>query len=166
MFATPREHSSRLTRCMRSSWIIALVLLGWRAGAQTAPPAAPATSATSAYVGSETCQTCHEDIYNAFQKSPHKQAWFWGSSTAATRPSSSKTSSCASRRSNSHKTRRKTNGEDMPNLLSIDHCPMRLIGDLARHAFQGTTIAKTVSQTIAMFYGFGEVPIHGALVNS
>jgi len=24
------------------------------------------------YVGSETCQPCHEDIYNAFQKSPHK----------------------------------------------------------------------------------------------
>jgi hypothetical protein len=57
---------------MRSSWIIALVLLGWRAGAQTTPPAAPATSAPSPYVGSEVCQTCHEDIYNAFQKNPHK----------------------------------------------------------------------------------------------
>ncbi|MDQ2946065.1 MAG: DmsE family decaheme c-type cytochrome [Acidobacteriota bacterium] len=27
--------------------------------------------ASSPYVGSETCQTCHEDIYNAFGKSPH-----------------------------------------------------------------------------------------------
>ncbi len=31
-----------------------------------APPALPA-----GYVGSEVCQGCHEDIYNAFQKSPH-----------------------------------------------------------------------------------------------
>ena len=23
------------------------------------------------YVGSQACQACHEDIYNAFQKSPH-----------------------------------------------------------------------------------------------
>jgi len=30
------------------------------------------TPAAPAYVGSETCQPCHEDIYNAFQKSPHK----------------------------------------------------------------------------------------------
>jgi DmsE family decaheme c-type cytochrome len=51
---------------------IALVLLGWPAGAQTpaAPPPAPTPS--PAYVGSETCQPCHEDIYNAFQKNPHK----------------------------------------------------------------------------------------------
>ena len=26
------------------------------------------------YVGSETCQTCHEDIFNAFQKNPHHLA--------------------------------------------------------------------------------------------
>lgn len=26
---------------------------------------------SAAYVGSETCQACHEDIYNAFLKSPH-----------------------------------------------------------------------------------------------
>ena len=31
--------------------------------------ASPASSA--AYVGSETCQTCHEDIFTGFQKSPH-----------------------------------------------------------------------------------------------
>jgi DmsE family decaheme c-type cytochrome len=72
MFATLRAHSSRLIRCMPSSRTLALFLLCWRAGAQTAPPAAPATSASPAYVGSETCQTCHEDIYNAFQKNPHK----------------------------------------------------------------------------------------------
>jgi len=49
----------------------ALFLLCWPAGAQTTP-AAPAPSAPSSYVGSETCQPCHEDIYNAFQKNPHK----------------------------------------------------------------------------------------------
>jgi len=62
---------------MPSSRVIALLLLCWPAGAQT-PPAAPATAPASppaaapAYVGSETCQPCHEDIYAAFQKSPHK----------------------------------------------------------------------------------------------
>ena len=33
-------------------------------------PAAP--SAPAEYVGSETCQPCHEELYNAFQKSPHR----------------------------------------------------------------------------------------------
>ncbi|MGA9076032.1 MAG: hypothetical protein WB368_18085, partial [Candidatus Sulfotelmatobacter sp.] len=36
---------------------------------------APATSAPSAeaskYVGAETCKTCHEEIYNAWEKTPH-----------------------------------------------------------------------------------------------
>jgi DmsE family decaheme c-type cytochrome len=40
---------------------------------------APAHAQKPAYVGSEVCQTCHEDIYDAFQKNPHKivdkQAW-------------------------------------------------------------------------------------------
>ncbi len=47
-----------------------LMLFCWTVGAQTKAPAAPA--AAPAYVGSETCQACHEDIYNAFQKNPHK----------------------------------------------------------------------------------------------
>jgi len=38
----------------------------------TAPEAAkPAEEKPAAYVGSATCQTCHEDIFNAFQKNPH-----------------------------------------------------------------------------------------------
>jgi DmsE family decaheme c-type cytochrome len=45
----------------------ALFLLALSAVAQTAPaPALPA-----GYVGSDTCQACHQDIYDAFQKSPH-----------------------------------------------------------------------------------------------
>src|SRR6185436_7217529 len=31
-----------------------------------------AQSATKTYVGSDVCQTCHEDIFKAFQKDPHK----------------------------------------------------------------------------------------------
>jgi len=35
-------------------------------------PATPATEDKPAtYVGSDTCQTCHEDIFKAFQKNPH-----------------------------------------------------------------------------------------------
>jgi predicted CXXCH cytochrome family protein len=76
----PRARSSRLTPCMLSNRVaIALILLCWPAGAQTTcPRRASAFSgrragpAAPAYVGSETCQPCHEDIYNAFQKSPHK----------------------------------------------------------------------------------------------
>lgn len=36
-----------------------------------AQAAAPADNTPAEYVGSETCQTCHEDIFNAFQKNPH-----------------------------------------------------------------------------------------------
>ncbi|HUB31498.1 MAG TPA: DmsE family decaheme c-type cytochrome [Bryobacteraceae bacterium] len=45
-------------------------------GAAQEKPGAPAPSQVPAnkpaeYVGSTTCQGCHEDIYNAFQKNPH-----------------------------------------------------------------------------------------------
>ena len=34
--------------------------------------ALPATSSdASKYVGAETCKTCHEEIYNAWEKTPH-----------------------------------------------------------------------------------------------
>jgi DmsE family decaheme c-type cytochrome len=47
---------------MRSiNTLLVLALMGMAAGAQPSPP----------YAGSEACQTCHEDIYNAFAKSPH-----------------------------------------------------------------------------------------------
>ncbi len=44
-----------------------------QAAAEQAKPAeAPAEPAKPAeYVGSQTCQMCHEDIFNAFQKNPH-----------------------------------------------------------------------------------------------
>ncbi len=53
---------------------------GQKAGGRTKPPdskaaatsdAAAPSSAPAAYVGSETCQTCHEDIFKAFQRNRH-----------------------------------------------------------------------------------------------
>src|SRR5713226_256134 len=41
---------------------------------QTPPPESqptPPASQAATYVGSETCQVCHEDIHKAFQKNPH-----------------------------------------------------------------------------------------------
>ena len=66
----------------RLALLAALVAIAAR-GAQdkpAAPATAPAAQAPDAkaadnkpatYVGSETCQTCHEDIFKAFQKNPH-----------------------------------------------------------------------------------------------
>src|SRR3954447_11521504 len=42
------------------------------APAPTQTPAAPADNKPAEYVGSTTCQMCHEDIFNAFQKNPHQ----------------------------------------------------------------------------------------------
>src|ERR1019366_3826667 len=38
-----------------------------------APAPPPAATQPAEYVGSQTCQMCHEDIFNAFQKNPHHQ---------------------------------------------------------------------------------------------
>jgi len=41
------------------------------APAQEAASAKPAENRPAIYVGSDTCQSCHEDIFKAFQKNPH-----------------------------------------------------------------------------------------------
>src|SRR5215469_15776773 len=41
-----------------------------RAQEKAASP--PQETKPSEYAGSTVCQTCHEDIFNAFQKSPHQ----------------------------------------------------------------------------------------------
>lgn len=44
----------------------------WSGQAATEKAAAPpAAEQPATYTGSQACQTCHEDIYNAFQKNPH-----------------------------------------------------------------------------------------------
>jgi DmsE family decaheme c-type cytochrome len=42
-----------------------------KAPAPAAAPEPPATAKAPEYVGSETCQACHEDLYNGIAKSPH-----------------------------------------------------------------------------------------------
>jgi hypothetical protein len=34
---------------------------------------APSSAPTSSYVGSETCKTCHEEIFSAWEKTPHRK---------------------------------------------------------------------------------------------
>jgi hypothetical protein len=36
-----------------------------------APAANPASTEVSKYVGAETCKTCHEEVYNGWEKTPH-----------------------------------------------------------------------------------------------
>ena len=56
-----------------SSALLCVVLVGCQVHAQPAPPdAKAAVNQPAAYVGSEVCQACHEDIFNAIQKSPHQ----------------------------------------------------------------------------------------------
>lgn len=54
----------------------ALVLQGQQPASEAPKPqaevATPATATTREYLGSEICQGCHEDIFTAFQKNPHK----------------------------------------------------------------------------------------------
>ena len=45
---------------------------GANAQEKPAPPAAAVPDKPAEYVGSQTCQMCHEDIFNAFQKNPHE----------------------------------------------------------------------------------------------
>ncbi|HJT87906.1 MAG TPA: hypothetical protein VJ732_08615, partial [Bryobacteraceae bacterium] len=57
----------------RTAVVLGLLLSAGYAAAQTpaAPAAPPPANQPAQYVGSETCRTCHEDIFNAFQQSPH-----------------------------------------------------------------------------------------------
>lgn len=44
---------------------------GKNAQSASAPTAVASSPETSNYVGAETCKTCHEEIYNAWAKTPH-----------------------------------------------------------------------------------------------
>ena len=75
--------NSRSARVLLLSVLCLFVVVGFAPGqarqqvadksAQSAnPPAASAPSSdVSKYVGAETCKTCHEEIYNAWEKTPH-----------------------------------------------------------------------------------------------
>jgi DmsE family decaheme c-type cytochrome len=79
---TLARDNSRAVRVLLSTLFLFVVVA--LASSQTSPPAAaksvqstaaPAatvpSSETSKYVGVETCKTCHEGIYNAWEKTPH-----------------------------------------------------------------------------------------------
>ena len=44
---------------------------GTNAQSTSAPTATASSSEGSKYVGADTCKTCHEEIYNAWEKTPH-----------------------------------------------------------------------------------------------
>jgi DmsE family decaheme c-type cytochrome len=65
----------RLTAARGAARAAFLLFTAVMASAQTQPPAAAQPPAEvnkpAEYVGSETCQVCHEDIAKAFEKNPH-----------------------------------------------------------------------------------------------
>ncbi len=79
----PMPANSRFARVLLFPVLLLFVVVGFAPGqarqqvadksAQSAnPPAASAPSSdASKYVGAETCKTCHEEIYNAWEKTPH-----------------------------------------------------------------------------------------------
>ena len=77
---TPRRASSpspvRLGLAGLVGAVMLLATLGSAQDKQDKPgaPAAPAAADNkkAEFVGSTTCQMCHEDIFNAFQKNPHQ----------------------------------------------------------------------------------------------
>ena len=66
-----------LPRCLRAARFgapaaAAALLLSLSVWGAQEKPAAPADNKPAEYVGSETCQMCHEDIFKAFLKNPHQ----------------------------------------------------------------------------------------------
>lgn len=56
--------------------LLCLTSIAGQAGQQVvdrsgAAPAAPASSGNPQYAGADTCKTCHEEIYDAWEKTPH-----------------------------------------------------------------------------------------------
>jgi DmsE family decaheme c-type cytochrome len=70
-----RSCAARLAGSLSAVLLFAIYHAGaqTQAGAPAQPPVqAPAAAGkTAEYAGSEACQACHEDIFNAFQKNPH-----------------------------------------------------------------------------------------------
>jgi len=68
--AKARSHGARFAGLIGLA--ILLTIFQGRAQEKKDPPSSLATEKKPAeYVGSTTCQTCHEDTFNAFQKNPH-----------------------------------------------------------------------------------------------
>ena len=74
-----KRHPWFLTRLLIAATVCGLTLLAPIAALaankgdksdKSEPPSAPVQD-TSKYVGAETCKTCHEEIYNSWEKTPH-----------------------------------------------------------------------------------------------
>ena len=74
--------NSRVSRVLQFSVLLVFFLSALVPGQASQKPAKSAPSADAAagkgpasdaskYVGAETCKTCHEEIYNAWEKTPH-----------------------------------------------------------------------------------------------
>src|ERR1022692_3627335 len=81
MFGLPVLSTRHLSHRARPSWTRTVGLVGAAMlltimGSAQEKPAAPASpppeNKPAEFVGSTTCQMCHEDIFNAFQKNPHQ----------------------------------------------------------------------------------------------
>jgi hypothetical protein len=66
-------HNSGFVSCVAA---MLLAVNSWGAPPQqtekSGAPAPPTENKPAEFVGSSTCQACHEDIFNAFQKNPHQ----------------------------------------------------------------------------------------------
>jgi DmsE family decaheme c-type cytochrome len=81
MFGLPVLSTRHQSPRARPSWTrtagfvgaaMLLTILGSAQEKAAAPAAPPPDNKPAEFVGSTTCQTCHEDIFNAFQKNPHQ----------------------------------------------------------------------------------------------
>src|ERR1700678_2658214 len=65
--------TSRVNAHWRLLPILLLLAEVTLSGQVTPTPTPPPAPPPSPFAGSEACSPCHEDIFNAFQKSPHAQ---------------------------------------------------------------------------------------------
>src|ERR1051326_8376000 len=71
-FVSPKARPSWARLGAQIGFVFVFLTIG-RAQVKPAAPAAPAAETKPAeFAGSQTCQMCHEDIFNAFQKNPHQ----------------------------------------------------------------------------------------------
>src|ERR1044071_7919800 len=71
----PRFAFSTCCLLLLTSSVLCLQRRGWAQASPPPSPANPVADKSSAqgpdYVGSETCKTCHEDIFKNFETTPH-----------------------------------------------------------------------------------------------
>jgi predicted CXXCH cytochrome family protein len=79
---TPANSRAPVLLSLLAFFFVVPTIASTQARAQAAAPAKPTQSASSPvatapspevskYVGAETCKTCHEEIYNSWEKTPH-----------------------------------------------------------------------------------------------